>query len=60
MQTGHHFAVLVSGHAATVDAHAERLERQAAKRRTISFHKWAQDAMITGASPVFGTTGLKG
>ncbi|CAK0815917.1 unnamed protein product, partial [Prorocentrum cordatum] len=54
------YILFVKALALTFEGHAKVLEQQAANKRAKSFHKWAQDALITGASPVSGMTKLKG
>ncbi|CAK0885103.1 unnamed protein product, partial [Prorocentrum cordatum] len=51
---------LPAAYATAVESHAEKLEPQAARKRTGQFREWAQDAMITGAAPLFGMTKLRG
>eukprot|EP00959_Pyramimonas_sp_CCMP1952_P350078 7334725-Pyramimonas_sp.AAC.1 len=45
------YILCVKALALTLEDHAKGLEQLAANKRVKSFHKWAQDALITGAPP---------
>ncbi|CAK0888901.1 unnamed protein product, partial [Prorocentrum cordatum] len=52
--------VILQAYQSVVEARAQSMEHCIASQRVRSFHKWAQDSLVTGAAPLFGVTKLKG